>query len=361
MTMADFTPSSVAVVGAGAVGGWVGGQLARAGLDVVLIDAWPDHVEALRRRGIELVSPDASHLVPVRALHIGEVQSLHRQPVDLAFLCVKLYDTAWAAALIDPYLSPSGFLVTLQNGLIEDSVAAVVGWERTVGCIGGGLYLRMDGPGVIRRNRQPVSGKEGGKGSIFQVGEVHGRSTPRLRTLAALMQHVDATGITSNLWGARWSKLVANCMTSALCGVSGLTLRELHMDSDARRVMLRLAGEAVAVGAALGFCIEDVFGLAPERWLAAAGGDAAAAEQAADAFRGLLPAIAENSRPGIAQDLAKGRRTEIDYMNGYVAARARECGLAAPTHAGLAALVADIERGARAPAAGMLHELLGEA
>jgi 2-dehydropantoate 2-reductase len=219
----------------------------------------------------------------------------------------------------------------------------------------------MDGPGVIRRNRLPASGKEGGKGAIFQVGEVHGRTTPRLRALAAMMQHVDATGITGNLWGARWSKLVANCMTSALCGASGLALRELHGDADARRVMLRLAGEAIAVGCALGFCIEDVFGLAPGRWLAAAGGDAAAMEQAAGAFRGLLPAIAENSHPGIAQDLAKGRRTEIDYMNGYVAARARECGVAAPTHAGLAALVGDIGRGLREPGAAALRELLGEA
>src|SRR5215471_2062994 len=96
-------PERIAIVGAGAVGGYVGGHLTRLGHDVVLIDPWPEHVEVMRTRGLELsgLSDDDCCTVRAQAMHLTEVQSLSRQaPIDIAFVSVKSYDTEWATMLI---------------------------------------------------------------------------------------------------------------------------------------------------------------------------------------------------------------------------------------------------------------------
>src|SRR6267142_2552382 len=98
----------IAVVGAGALGGYVGGTLAHLGHDVTLIDPWPENVETIRARGLELdgVTPEEKFVVTkARILHLTEVQSLAKSPVDIAMVAMKSYDTAWATSLIAPYLA----------------------------------------------------------------------------------------------------------------------------------------------------------------------------------------------------------------------------------------------------------------
>ena len=90
----------IVIMGAGAVGGYVGGMLGAAGEDIILIDAWPAHVEAIRADGLKLDTPEGMIKSRPRALHICDVHQLVGQPVGLAFLCVKLYDTNWAATLL---------------------------------------------------------------------------------------------------------------------------------------------------------------------------------------------------------------------------------------------------------------------
>ena len=270
----------VAVVGAGAVGGWIGGRMAEAGTRVTLIDAWPEHVSAMNTRGLTITEGGSQSTIAVNALHVSQAQVLRRAPVDIAFICTKLYDTDWATALIAPYLAPGGFIVTLQNALVEERIAARVGWERTVGCIGGGLFVGLRGPGQIERSRKP--GKS--SGAAFTVGEVHGRITPRIERVKDLLMAADQTKVTTNLWGERWEKLVTNCMMSVLAGVSGLPLRELHADPAARCVMTHLAAEAIVLGKRCGFLPGAVYGLAVESWVSAAQGDKGAQEATDTAF-----------------------------------------------------------------------------
>src|SRR5262245_57926830 len=125
----------IAIIGAGAVGGYTGGHLARAGEDVVLIDPWPEHIDSIRANGLHLTDANGEHLTRPRALHLAEVQALVRKPVDVAIICAKSYDTEWAATLIKQYLSPQGYVVSMQNGVNEERIAGVVGWGRTVGCV----------------------------------------------------------------------------------------------------------------------------------------------------------------------------------------------------------------------------------
>ena len=129
----------IAVVGVGALGGYVGGNLAHAGEDVTLIDFWPENIETIRKRGLELdgVTPEEKFTVTnAKTMHLTEMQDLSRQkPIDIAFVSMKSYDTEWATALIKQYLAPDGYVVSLQNCLNEERIAGVVGWGKTVGMV----------------------------------------------------------------------------------------------------------------------------------------------------------------------------------------------------------------------------------
>src|SRR4029077_658950 len=128
----------IAVVGAGALGGYVGGTLAHLGHDVTLIDACPEHVETIRARGLELDGVTSEERFTVRkakTMHLTEVQSPARAPVDVAFVAVKYCGTRRAAELLAPFLASAGDIVSLLSGLIEETIAAVVGWGRVLGVV----------------------------------------------------------------------------------------------------------------------------------------------------------------------------------------------------------------------------------
>src|SRR5580700_7618469 len=188
----------IAVVGAGAVGGYVGAGLAASGQDVTLIDPWPEHVEAIRAHGMELygMTEAERRTVRVSTMHLTEVQSLAKQrPIDIAFVSVKSYDTVWATTLIRPYLAPGGCVVSMQNCINEERVAGVVGWGRTLGCIvTGGVGVDLYEPGHIRRGyakRADITS--------FYVGEPSGKITRRAQEIADIFSSIDASKATDNL------------------------------------------------------------------------------------------------------------------------------------------------------------------
>jgi 2-dehydropantoate 2-reductase len=345
----------IAFVGAGALGGYVGGSFAQLGLDVTLIDPWPGHVETIRARGLELdgMTPEEKFTVKAaKTLHLTEVQSLAKRPVDVAFVAVKSYDTAWATALIAPYLSAEGFVVSLQNCLNEETIAGVVGWGRTVGVIASMISVDLYEAGRIRR----TMAKGGDKHTVFRVGEPHGRITPRVEMLAEWFRGIDSAKATANLWGERWSKLVQNGMGNGVTAASGLTSPACLANEVIRRFQIRLAGEAIRVGQALGFQLEKVRGLDPERLALANEGDAAAMKEADAA---LTPKAGANpradiQRPSMAQDILKGRRTEIAEMNGFIARKGAEAGVPAPSHVKLTEIVTKVERGEVKPSPALL-------
>jgi 2-dehydropantoate 2-reductase len=291
--------------GAGAIGSVLGGSLTRAGRDVTLIDQWPTHVEAMRTTGLRLSGTMGEHVVPVKAVHLHEAQAI-TEPFDVAFVSVKAYDTEWATALALRYLQPEGFVVAAQNGLPDERVAAVAGRPRTVGCvitIGAGLY---DPGHAIRTDRNAVG---------FKIGELDGKESARARELVAIMDPVIPTRLTANLMGERWSKLAANSMANALCGLSGYGSLEVRTLAGPRRVATHLAAEAIRVGRAAGYEVEPIFGLPAQRFVDAAEG------RNVEAFERDMAAGAAGlagGRPSLLQDVMRGRRTEIDDINGVV-------------------------------------------
>ncbi|HRK18945.1 MAG TPA: 2-dehydropantoate 2-reductase [Hyphomicrobiaceae bacterium] len=336
----------IAVVGAGAVGGYLGAHIARDGRDVVLIDAWPEHVEAMRTRGlvIEGMTEAEGFTIKPRALHISDVQSLIKEkPIDVAIVAVKSYDTIWATQLISSYLSPAGYVVSAQNAINEERVAGVVGWGRTVGCmLLNGFAVDLYEPGRIRRTMVRVPGV-----AAIEVGEVHGRTTPRLGRLAEILGSSDTVHMTSNLWGVRWSKLCVNGMRNGVSAATGLGGNARDVHPIIRRVVVKLCGEAVRVGQALGYELEDIIGLAPDLYARASLGDEQAMATVIAAMDRWSTGGGRSNlqRPSMGQDIAKGRRTEIDAINGFVADKGDEIGVDAPTHRALATVVREIEAG----------------
>ncbi len=336
----------IAIVGAGALGGYVGGNFAKMGLDVTLIDPWPENVETIRKKGLELdgLTPEERFTVTeAKTMHLTEVQSLARTPVDIAFVAMKSYDTAWATALIKPYLSAQGYVVSLQNCLNEEIIAGIVGWGRTVGVVASLISVDLYEAGKIRR----TIAKGGDKHTVFRVGEPHGRITERVEELVGWFKGIDSSKATTNLWGERWTKLVQNGMGNGVTAATGLTTGDCSRNEAIRRFQVKLAGEGVRVGQALGFQLEKIRGVDPERLALAAEGNADAIKEV-DAL--LIQKEGNNpraniQRPSMAQDMLKGRRTEIDAMNGFIAMKGAEVGVPAPSHARLTEIVTKVERG----------------
>ncbi len=347
------------MIGAGAVGGYVGGHLARTGQDVTLIDPWPAHVEAIRAHGLELegVTPEEGCTVRVDAIHLTELQGFSRQrPVDIAIVAVKSYDTEWATTMIRQYLAEGGYVVSLQNCINEERIAALVGWGRTVGCIAALLAAELHAPGRIRR----TVAKGGQEHTVFRLGEAHGRITRRVEELGAMIAAVDSVKLTRNLWGERWSKLCVNGMRNGLSAVTGLGGNDRERNDAARRFSIRLGGEAVRIGQALGYDLERIAKIEPERLAQASEGDAAALEE----VEAVLLAASNKEersdlqRPSMAQDVAKGRRTEIEFMNGFIVEQGARVGRAAPSHQALVEAVKRVERGELAPSPDVIRGLL---
>lgn len=336
----------IVMFGAGAVGGFVGGHLSDAGYDVTLIDFWHDHIEAIRSNGLELsgMTEEEHRVARPRTMHMHEVSRLAREaPVDIAFLSLKSYDTDWATTLIRPYLAPGGYVVSLQNCINEETIAGIVGWGRTVGCIAARISVELFEPGRIRRQAP----KGAANHTVFRVGEVHGRITDRITDLVDMLGHVDGAKATTNLWGERWSKLCHNAMRNGVAAATGLSGREIEHYDNIRHFTLKLGGEAVRVGRALGYELERIGKLEPELIVAAAGGDSSALAEA-DAIL-----IAESSkggrgdlqRPSMGQDMLKGRRTEIEHINGFISRKGAEIGIATPANDAIVDLVKRVERG----------------
>ena len=336
----------IAVMGAGAVGGYVGGHLSRLGHDVTLIDAWPEHVQAIRAGGLELTGLTAEEFVTVQVpiLHLTEVQSFSKQrPIDIAIVSVKSYDTAWATTMIAQYLAPGGYVVSLQNCINEERIAAIVGWGRVVGAIAATISVDLHEAGRIRRTVP----RGGASHTVFRVGEVHGRITARVQQLADMIAGIDSVKVTTNLWGERWSKLCVNGMRNGVSAATGLGGNDGDRIEPIRRFAIRLGGEAVRVGQALGYQLENIGKLPPERLALASEGD----RQALEEIEASLLAAANSNvrsdaqRPSMGQDMLKGRRTEIEFINGFIVDKGKEVGRAAPTHATLTDIVKRVERG----------------
>jgi len=317
------------IVGAGAVGGSLGAFLARAGHDITLVDSVVEHVEAVNARGLELegVQPMTVH---VPALLPDQL----RAPLGTVVLAVKSHHTEAAITPVAPVLGPDEFVVSLQNGLEEPKIARAVGEERTVGAfITTGAHYA--GPGKVFF---------GGAGSI-RLGELDGRSTPRLQALCAAFNVYQPTDITDNLLGYLWGKLALGCVyfATALVDVDFLEIIDCQ---EHLPLLTDICAEAVSVANARQVQLEtfDNFDANSLR-LGMTLAEVNAVWEGERAFWRTL----EVRRTGIWRDLAiRKRKTEAEGQLGVLIKEAEAVGVPVPRNRAVYRVIQEIERGERA-------------
>jgi 2-dehydropantoate 2-reductase len=231
---------------------------------------------------------------------------------------------------IKPYLRPTGVLVSVQNSLNDEWIAPVIGYERDIGCVIE-LSAELYEPGQVKRNTDREQ-------TWFALGELHGRVTPRVQEIARILGASGRTVVTQNIWGAKWTKLTVNSMSQAVAGVLGMFEGEIPDHPKLLELCIRLGKEALQVGAALGYCMEPIFGLGPEAFLGTPG------EVLETSLKTLLSHIGRRSRNSTLQDHLKGRKSEIDFLNGLVVKKGREAGIPTPLNEAMVALTRQIEQ-----------------
>jgi len=322
--------TKICVIGTGAIGSSVAADLTDAGHDVTMIDQWPDHVEKMRTEGLRITMPDLDLHVSVNAHHICDLASL-KPTFDLVIICVKSYDTAWVAQLISRYLADDGLLVGIQNSMNDDTHASIVGVNRTVGCA---VELSADiyEPGVVTRNTTRT-------GTWLTVGELDGSVTPRIEMLAELLSAVARTEVSTNIYGSKWTKLVANSMVMGPFGLFGVRNWEAARLPGMRDISVSLGKETVAVGQALGYALEPVFGLSAEEF----SGDTD--DVLRTAMDTLNAHVGEDAVTAVVQDQRKGRRSEYEFITGLVVKKGAEIGVETPANSAVFDIYGQIDRG----------------
>ncbi len=320
----------IAVLGAGAIGSSVGADLTKAGLDVTLIDQWPEHVEAMKAKGLRIMMPDEDLQIPVRACHLCELASTNPE-FDIVFLAVKSYDSRWMAEFIRPYLASDGVLVGMQNSMNDDSNASIVGRERTMGCVvelSGEIFT----PGLVQRNTTHA-------GTWFAVGELDGSITPRVREIQSILRSVAKVDLANNIYGAKWTKLIVNSMTMGPNSLLGLRAAEAVELPGMFEIAMKIGKESLAVGTALGYRMEPVFGLRADEFAGSSD------EVLAKAVRTLRKHTGNRSRTAAIHDHLKGRRSEIEFINGLVARKGREVNVPTPCNDAVVEMDRQINKG----------------
>ena len=308
---------NIAVLGVGAIGGVIGGYLANNNYHPTLIDLWPENIEHIKANGITVTGIGEEFTVNAQALHLGEVSSA-RQLFDMVIISVKSYDTAWSTKFIQPYIASGGFVVSAQNGINEDEIASVVGWNNVVGCIvtiGAGIY----NPGHVHRTSPSDT-------PSFILGEPSGIISPRLKKVCDIFNDIGPSQKTTNLWGERWSKLTQNCMVNALSGITGLSSAEVRRNPDSSTILINLAIEIIHVVNALGVKMEQVNGITTKMWLESENNLEIRSNLKNTLIKSVEKTFGEG-RPSLSQDIIKGRKIEIDSLNGYVVKQAQKTGL----------------------------------
>ncbi|HET9404771.1 MAG TPA: 2-dehydropantoate 2-reductase N-terminal domain-containing protein [Burkholderiales bacterium] len=306
----------IAVLGCGAIGSSVSADLTMAGYDITVIDQWPEQVEALRAAGLHIGMKDGDvKTPPIRALHLCDLASANLE-FDIVLLAVKSYDHRWLAEFIKPYLKTDGVVVGVMNGMNDDSIASIVGRNRTVGCCIE-LSAEIFTPGQVQRNTTH-------QGTWFAVGELDGFYTPRVKEIQSILSHVARCDVTNNIYGAKWTKLIANSMTMGPHGLLGLRNGEAAHLPGMADIAVKIGRESLAVGVAMGYRIEPIFGLRADEFAGSSD------ENLVTARDTLMHHVGGNSRTAPIHDHIKGRRSEMDFITGIVTRKGKELGIPTP-------------------------------
>jgi 2-dehydropantoate 2-reductase len=314
------------VIGAGPIGGIIGGRLARAGNDMTFVDIDKEHVSAIRERGLQVDVPDGPFNVKIKIVLPNEIEGKY----DAGMIAVRSNYTRDALQTVIPHLADDGFLVSMQNGINPPLLEERVGADRTIG-----MAIRMGSRKVAAGHLHTST-----RGHLY-IGHLHGKSTPRLENLSTLLNTVMETEMTDNILGVLWSKLTYTCLGYYGSLADASLVRSCAGDAD-RWALTNFLGEVAAVGKAAG-----------ARWIPLAEYNPADFHPS-NAFAKRLAAVNDfarswklEDRKGPLRQLQKGIKTEVDFTLAYVVEEGHKRGIPAPLCSKVLEMIHELEAGGR--------------
>lgn len=294
----------IAILGAGAIGSLFGALLWESGEDVVLIGR-KRHVDAIKSRGLKVSGISGERIVKPKA--VTTTQEVGK--VDLIIISVKSYDTEQAAKDALNMIHHNTVVLTIQNGLGNiEKLCEIIGEKHVVGGV------TMQGSTLVK----PGEIYHAGKGPTI-IGELNGEITNRIKRIAETFNKAKIeTQITQNIWGVLWDKLIINVGINALTAITRMKNGELLKIPEIRDIMIEAVKEAVNVAKALNIKLEIE-----------------------DHVRKVIE-VAEataNNKSSMLQDIEKGKRTEIDYINGAIVKLGKKLKIKTPVNKTLTAIV----------------------
>jgi len=341
----------VVVVGLGGVGGVCAAQLARAGVDVFGVTGREAIADAVRAHGLTVKLDDDQSIVanlPVRAaLADGD------GPFDVLLLATPPNAMIDAAKAAQPFLREGAPIVCFQNGLAEERMSEVFSSSRIVGGIVA-YGASMTAPGVVEKT------SDGG----YTVGRLSGEVDDTVRLVASVLEKSGDVELTSNLRGARWSKLAINCAISSLGTIGGGRLGALMRHRFVRRFCLETMTEVVQVALASGVSLEKVSGTLDLEWLALSDDERTIpGSPSLLAKHTVLLAVGakyRRLRSSMLAAIERGREPPVEFLNGEIVRRGRALGVAVPVNDALMQTVLAISRGEKRSSLETLRALFDE-
>lgn len=320
----------VALMGVGSLGTIMGALITKNGRDITLIDANKAHVDALNEKGATVIGKMQLQGIPVKAITPEQMEGIY----DIVILLAKQTYNAVALQQLLPHLGPDSVVCTLQNGIPEESVAAVIGKERTVGgVVGWGATYREPGVSELTSDVSAMR---------FEIGEIDGRKTERIEEIAKILNLTGTCVVVDNLMGIRWAKVIQNATLSGMSAALGATYAEILDNEKATACAAYVGDEIVQIVRRLNIQLED---LVPGwSYYSLAFEDEEGLEKAKTWLR-------EYFRPhralkaSMLQDMEKGIKCEIDHIVGICSQWGKKLGIATPTCDTIIAIVKDYESG----------------
>lgn len=325
----------IAIIGAGSLGTIIGALITEGGQKVDLIDSNQEHVHVLNENGATITG-FVNKTVPVHALLPSEMTDVY----DLVFILTKqVYNSVVLENLL-PHLHEDSVVCTLQNGVPEEFVAEKVGKHRTVGgAVGFGATWIKPGVSELTTEWEVV------QKYAFDIGELNGQITPRIKDVKNILDLVGNTSITTNILGIKWAKLLMNTTFSGMSAALGCTFGDVLFNDRAMFSLAHIADETIKVARADGIKLEPIHGK-DMTFLELSTEDNV--KDKMDFYHEVWgPHV--KLKASMLQDIEKGNQTEIDYINGVVSAKGKELGVETPYNDLVVKLVKTAEKNKEVP------------
>lgn len=314
------------VIGAGPIGGIIGGRLARAGSDITFVDIDKEHVATIREKGLQVDVPDGAFDVKIKILFPDEVQGKY----DIGCIAVRSNYTPDALKTVLPHLADDGLLVSMQNGINPPLLQEKVGADRTIG-----MAIRMGSRKVASGHLHTAT-----RGHLY-IGHLHGKTTPQLENLQKILNPVMETEISDNILGVLWSKLTYTCL-GYYGSLADASLVTSCADEPSRRVLTEFFAEVVAVGTAAG-----------ARWIRLTEYNPPDFHPS-NSFENRLAVVNEfakswkiDDRKGPLRQIQKKIKTEVDFTLAYVVREGEKLKIPTPLCRKVLDLIHGLETGVR--------------